>query len=181
MKKFAAIAVILTLVAGGLYTTLEPKPQSVEQSVGHAVTIGIQEGNQAPDFALQTPGGETKKLSDFRGQKVILNIWATWCPPCRAEMPDMQKFYTKQKDNGVVILAVNATNTEKSRDRVPAFIKEYGLTFPVVLDEAGDVSAIYQANAIPTSYILGTNGIIRRHITGSMSYEMMEQMIRSID
>src|SRR5690625_3163943 len=90
--------------------------------------IGLDQGDLAPDFELNTLDGDTVKLSDFRGEKVMVNFWATWCPPCRAEMPDMQKFH---EDKDVVILAVDLTETEDDFDDIPEFIDEFGVTFRV--------------------------------------------------
>ncbi|MEW5323704.1 TlpA disulfide reductase family protein [Geobacillus thermoleovorans] len=117
-------------------------------------------GNQAPDFALRTLDGKEVRLSDLRGKRVIVNMWATWCPPCRAEMPDMQKFYERYKDEGVEIVAVNLTQSERQPEYVARFIQEYDIT--VVLDEKGEVSRQYQAHAIPTSYLIDSQGILRK-------------------
>lgn len=133
-------------------------------------TVGLEVGNLAPDFKLQTLKGETVKLSDFRGRRVMLNFWATWCPPCRAEMPDMEKFY-QEKD--VTILAVNLTETEASIRDVHDFVEEFGLTFPILLDEKIEVATTYQIRPIPTSYMIDSNGIIRYQAFGALNYEMM--------
>ncbi|MFS0753056.1 peroxiredoxin family protein [Oceanobacillus sp. 1P07AA] len=133
-------------------------------------TVGLEVGNLAPDFKLQTLNGETVKLSDFRGRRVMLNFWATWCPPCRAEMPDMEKFY-QEKD--VTILAVNLTETEASMQDVHDFVEEFGLTFPVLLDKKIEVATTYQIRPIPTSYMIDSNGVIRYQAFGALNYEMM--------
>lgn len=131
----------------------------------------------APDFELTTLDGETVLLSDYQGKKVILNFWATWCPPCKAEMPHMQKFYEKYKDQGVEILAVNLTSQDKGVDKVKAFVEENGLTFPILLDEEGEVGQKYQIATIPTSYMIDTKGNIVQTIVGPMDEEMMESLI----
>ncbi len=88
-----------------------------------------QQGFLAPDFELQTATGETVKLSDLRGQAVLVNLWATWCPPCRAEMPAIEKIYNEYKDDGLVVLGVNMTYQDTAADIAP-FVDEYGLNFP---------------------------------------------------
>ncbi|MED4584734.1 TlpA disulfide reductase family protein [Brevibacillus choshinensis] len=171
-----AIVALLALLGWGLYVQgTTPHEQPVSQAVG------IQKGNLAPDFELLTPEGKSIKLSDLRGQKVIVNLWATWCPPCRAEIPDMQAFYEENKDKGVVILGVNLTSTENSVENVAAFIKGYGMTFPVVLDVDKQVAVQYQAISIPTSYMIDSNGVIREKFIGPMDQEKMANIISSME
>ncbi|TSI09754.1 TlpA family protein disulfide reductase [Lysinibacillus sp. BW-2-10] len=124
--------------------------------------------------------GDPINLSDLRGKIVILNFWATWCPPCRAEMPHMQSFYEKNKDNGVEIIAVNLTALDEGKQAVEKFVNEYGLTFPVVLDENGSVGKLYEILTIPTSYIIDAEGRIFQKFVGSMDEQIMEDMIKSI-
>ena len=102
-----------------------------------------QKGFLAPDFTLETLNGETITLSDLHGQAVLVNFWATWCPPCRAEMPAFQEAYQDYEDQGFVIVAVNATLQDNPTD-IAAFIAEYGLSFPVVLDLEGEANRLYQ-------------------------------------
>jgi thiol-disulfide isomerase/thioredoxin len=142
-------------------------------------SIGPAKGDKAPDFTLETLSGEKLSLSDLKGKKVILNMWATWCPPCRAEMPDMQKFYNDYGEE-VEIVAVNLTQTETSQDRVDQFVEDFGITFPVVLDKNSDVARDYYAVTIPTSYVIDSKGIIRNKIIGPMSYEWMKEAVGAI-
>ncbi|WP_442598212.1 peroxiredoxin family protein [Neobacillus sp. D3-1R] len=139
------------------------------------------EGQPAPDFTLTTLTGETVKLSDFKGKKVILNFWATWCPPCKAEMPHMQNFYEGNKENGIEIVAVNLTSMDSGRKEIEAFVQEYGLTFSIPLDEEGNIGMQYQAFTIPTSYIIDTKGIIIKKIVGPMDEGMMESLTKDIE
>lgn len=141
----------------------------------------VKEGKMAPDFELVTLNGETVKLSDYRGKKVILNFWATWCPPCKAEMPHMQNFYEQNKDNGIEIVAVNLTKMDKGRMEIDKFVKEYGLTFDIPLDEEGDIGMQYQAFTIPTSYIIDTNGKIASKVIGPMDEPTMEGLTNEIE
>ena len=117
---------------------------------------GIEIGKSAPDFELTKLDGTNVKLSDLKGKKVILNFWATWCGPCQQEMPDMEAFYKEHKEN-VEILAVNYTPSEKvGEEKVSNFIKEKGITFPVLLDKNIDVTTAYKVITIPTSYFIDT-------------------------
>lgn len=138
---------------------------------------GITKGELAPDFQLKTLNGETVSLSDYRGKPVFINFWATWCPPCRAEMPDMQELYEK-KD--IEILAVNLTSTEPSQEDVSKFVEDYGLTFPIVLDENSSVSETYEVYAYPTSYLVDSNGHIQFISIGAMNYESMAQEFEKV-
>jgi peroxiredoxin len=189
-KNIIVLVILLGLVIWGVYDTKQKNDareaslassEQVKNGIDESsLTVGINQGNLAPDFELQTPDGESVKLSDFRGKKVIVNMWATWCPPCKAEMPDMQKFYEQYKNENVSILAVNMTTSEKSIDDVTAFLDEFGITFPVVLDQQNEVAEVYQVYALPSSYIIDSNGIIQQKITGPMNLEMMENMISEI-
>nr|WP_232515534.1 redoxin domain-containing protein [Aeribacillus pallidus] len=182
MKKAVTMILLVGLLGWTVYDTVfKGKPSSSIDNSSSSYVEGINKGNRAPDFKLQTLDGQTVALSDFRGKKVIVNMWATWCPPCRAEMPDMQKFYEKYKDEGVEILAVNLTQAEKNKEDVARFLKDYGITFTVVLDEMGEVSEKYQAQAIPTSYLIDSKGFIREKITGPMSYDWMVEKIASME
>ncbi|MEH6944614.1 TlpA disulfide reductase family protein [Bacillus sp. JJ722] len=134
--------------------------------------VGLNVGIIAPDFQLKTLEGKDVKLSDYRGQRVMVNFWATWCPPCRAEMPDMVKFH-KEKD--IVILAVNLTQTESRIQEVKDFVEEFNVTFPVLLDEEIKVATQYQIRPIPTSYMIDSKGIIQYKALGALNYEMMVQ------
>jgi peroxiredoxin len=158
--------------------TTAPSGESVEttEDIPGAKLSSLREGAEAPDFELTTLDGQPAKLSDYRGQKVILNFWATWCPPCKAEMPHMQNFYEEHKDDGVEILAVNLTSMDKGVDEVQKFVDEYGLTFPIPLDEEGEAGTTYQAFTIPTSYILDENGVIIKKIVGPMDENMMKDL-----
>lgn len=142
------------------------------------VAEGLEVGNLAPDFELETLDGETVKLSDFRGERVMVNFWATWCPPCRAEIPDMQKFHEK---TDIQILAINLTDTESDQEKVPTFVKNYGMTFNVLMDEDSEVANRYQIQPIPTSYMIDSKGVIQFKALGAMNYDSMVQEFEKMD
>ena len=122
-------------------------------------------GFLAPDFELISTEGNTVRLSDLHGSVVIVNIWASWCSPCQAEMPALQSVYEKFSDKGLVILAVNSTIQD---DPISAqgFAKEKGLTFPVLLDSSGIVTKQYQVRALPTTFFIDHQGVIRDFALG---------------
>lgn len=142
--------------------------------------VGLAEGNLAPDFSLVDLNGNPIELSDYRGEKVLLNFWATWCPPCKAEMPYMQEMYEKYREDGFEILAVNSTVTEKSRDNVVDFVAEYGLSFPIPMDEKNRVSSDYEIMAFPTSFFIDSDGVIRSITVGGMTKEHLEGEIKKL-
>ncbi|RAW11546.1 TlpA family protein disulfide reductase [Paenibacillus taichungensis] len=189
-KNIIVIVILLGLVGWGIYDTskknnerqasLATSEQAMEGIDDSSLIIGINQGNIAPDFELNSLDGKIFKLSDFRGQKVIVNMWATWCPPCRAEMPDMQKFYDKYADENTTVIAINMTTSEKSVDRISVFLDEFGITFPILLDKQNKIAEIYQVHALPTSYIIDSQGVIQQKVTGPMNYEMMEKLVKEI-
>ncbi|MEW6406731.1 MAG: TlpA disulfide reductase family protein, partial [Chloroflexota bacterium] len=134
----------------------------------------------APDFTLQTPLGETYTLSELRGQAVLINLWATWCPPCRAEMPAIEKVYQEYKDQGLVVLAINASYQDDPLQIVP-FAEEHHLTFPILLDETGAVASLYQLRALPSSFFVDRQGTIREVVIGGpMSEALLRTRIEEI-
>lgn len=134
-----------------------------------------REGFLAPDFLLKTTRGETIALSDFRGQAVLVNLWATWCPPCRAEMPAIQKLYDEYKDRGFVVLAVNMTYQDNPQAIVP-FIQEHNLTFPILIEETGDVADSYELRSLPSSFFIDRDGLIQEVVIGG---PMSEALLRT--
>jgi peroxiredoxin len=191
-KNLLSVAIIILAVAIIVVNIWNPlnkeakEPTVEEENIAADDIPGVdlsevQEGNPAPDFELTTLAGETVKLSDYKGKKVILNFWATWCPPCKAEMPHMQNFYEKNKDNGIEILAVNLTNMDKGQTQIENFVKDYGLTFDIPLDVEGIIGMQYQAFSIPTSYVIDTNGVISKKIIGPMDESMMERLTKELN
>jgi peroxiredoxin len=182
----AAVIVVLNLwkpsqIAGTKVNSNTAKEDSSSSKNIPGVDLSqVQEGKPAPDFQLATLDGQTIKLSDYRGKKVILNFWATWCPPCKAEMPHMKNFYEQNKDKGIEILAVNLTKSDNGKAAVETFAKDNQLTFKIALDEDGRIGKQYQAFTIPTSYIIDSNGIITKKIIGPMDENMMETLTKGI-
>lgn len=131
-------------------------------------------GFRAPEFELPTPQGKQISLSELRGQAVIINLWASWCPPCREEMPALQEVYESYHDQGLEILAVNATNQDDLTAAVE-FSNQLGLAFPILLDSDGEVSRLYRLQSLPTTYFIGRDGFIRDVVVGG---PMAEALLR---
>jgi peroxiredoxin len=140
---------------------------------------GLDKGDKAPDFELTTLDGEKVKLSDYKGEKVLLNFWATWCPPCRAEMPDMQKLHDKHDD--VNILAVNLSGTESGEEKIRDFIDELDLSFTIPLDTEMEISQMYEVVAYPTTYMIDSDGRIGYKSFGALNYELMKKELAKLD
>lgn len=119
----------------------------------------------APDFTLLDSQGNMVSLSDFSGQAVLVNVWASWCGPCRQEMPALERVYQEFKDLGFTILAVNATSQD-NRTSADQFVQEMGLTFPILYDTDNLVYKNYQVRALPSSYFILPNGIIQEVVIG---------------
>ncbi|BAS26542.1 TlpA family protein disulfide reductase [Limnochorda pilosa] len=135
-------------------------------------------GRRAPDFTLTSLEGVPVSLGSFQGRPVIINFWASWCPPCREEMPHLQA--AAKADEELVVLAVDATHTERRQEDVAAFVEEYGLTFPVVLDRDGAVNEEYLVRALPTSYFVDRQGVIRARYLGGMTPRALEENLKAI-
>jgi thiol-disulfide isomerase/thioredoxin len=125
------------------------------------------EGFLAPDLELTTLEGEMIRLSDLRGKVVLINFWASWCPPCRSEMPAMEQIHLEYGPDGFVILAVNNLRQDDLA-KADQFVTEMGLTFPILLDADGRISASYQVHSLPTSFFVDQNGIIQEIVIGAM-------------
>ena len=139
-----------------------------------------REGFLAPDFTLELLGGGQVTLSELRGKGVVINLWASWCPPCRAEMPAIQRVYEKTRGRGLEVLAVNTTFQDSERDAA-GFVQELGLTFPVPLDRSGTVSRQYQLRALPSTFFVDREGIIRKVIIGGpMSEATIQTAVEEI-
>lgn len=153
----------------GMQADVTPPPELAEGEL----PTGTQRGQQAPDFSTTLVDGTPVNLSDYRGQIVILNFWATWCPPCRTEMPEFQaaaEFY----GDDLVILAVNILETP---DLIQPFADELGLTIPLALDLDGSINQTYQVTGYPTSYLIDADGVISAVNVGPITLATIEQWV----
>ncbi len=131
----------------------------------------VKAGSAAPAFELLDLDGETVSLSDFEGRPVILNFWATWCAPCRLEMPELQRAQAEYGDDGPVVLTINQ---EESAERVVEFFDEVGLTLPALLDSKAQVGIAYGAFFLPTTVIIDPDGIVTAVHRGMISREALD-------
>ena len=129
-------------------------------------------GYRAPDFSLRNLKGNYQSLDSFSGQVVVLNFWATWCVPCRVEMPSFEKLYRRYRSEGVTVLAV--TLDKNSEQNIKSFVEEYELSFPVLLDEEGKVERLYPSMTIPFTYVIDRDGRIVARVDGAKNWESNE-------
>ena len=163
----------------GALLEAEPAQPDGDEPVEITDEEGIELGNIAPDFELETLEGDTVKLSDYRGEKVIVNFWATWCPPCRDEIPDFKELYEKED---VEILALNMGETKDKLEMVEEFVyDEFEMDFPVLKEESGDLMDEYNVFAFPTSYMIDPDGHIQYVRPGAMDYDEMKEQLDKMD
>ena len=188
MKKGIALTLLFVLVSVALYNVISEqiaKTTYTTATVGqevHALEGDLKIGNKAPPFTLPLLMTEQPlALADMRGQNVIVNFWATWCPPCRAEMPAMQRYYDKYKrEHNVEIIAVNLTESDRGLENIQKFVEQYHLTFPIVLDEQEQVSKQYEAISIPATFIVNEQGEIAHHIVGPVDEPMLVDLVGNL-
>ncbi len=166
------LVLLAVVVVMGILTVpgCAPSSQPV-QSVQQEATVGVNVGDLAPDFTLTDLEGNQVSLSDFRGKAVFINFWATWCPPCRAEMPEIEAVYQEYKDKNVVVVGVDILETE---DKVRQFVERGGYSWIFVIDTTGEVTNNYGIAAIPTSFFIDRDGIIKAVNIGAMTKRAME-------
>ncbi len=131
-----------------------------------------QVGFTAPDFTLKDLAGNSLTLSELRGKVVVLNLWASWCPPCRAEMPALNAVYQKYQDQGLVVLGLNTTFQDDETNARSA-IRDWGLSFPIAFDRDGTPSRQYRLQAMPSTFFIGRDGVIRDIVFGGPMSEAL--------
>lgn len=191
VKKILGISLIIVLLGVAIFNVVN-KDSANEIDVtgnteidGAVITSpgseGIELGEIPPEIELETLNGESFKLSELKGKKVILNFWATWCPPCKEEMPEMQEFYNEYKDE-VEIIAINSTSDEQKVQDVHDYINQYNYTYTIPMDVDGKAMKDYNIFSYPTTYFIGTDGKVQQlRKIGPMTYEFMEEMVETMN
>jgi peroxiredoxin len=160
MNNVCKFAALLFLLSAGVAAAAETgKIQTL---------LPLDKPFAAPDFALKGEDGKTYRLADYRGKVVVLNFWATWCPPCRYEMPSMERAYRKVKGEEIAILAVNVGEDEAT---VFAFTGQYPVSFPLPLDMDGSVVAKYPVIGLPTTFIIDPRGQVTHRAIGGREWD----------
>lgn len=188
IKKIGgAILIIsgLVLILGGADQTLTYLKKAITSPIvtsQNNESITKSDKIKAPDFTLTDQYGKIHKLIDYKGKVVFLNFWATWCPPCRGEMPHIQAIYKEYSKDDVIILGIAGPNLGKegSQQDIENFLDDNGYTFPVVFDNSGAVMGMYGINAFPTTFIIDKDGYVNKAIPGAMEKASMESLINSV-
>lgn len=178
LKKVMAVIVLISLLTVAMIQAMDKKTESKNESKSLETSLqtdGLQIGAKAPDFELKALTGDKVKLSSLKGKKVMLNFWATWCPPCKEEMPEMEQFY-KEGHQDIVILAVNI---DPHMD-VKGFVDTNGITFPILLDKDDLVNENYKILSIPTTYFIDRRGMIQSKYIGAMNQEIIKQFTNTL-
>ncbi|MCF6266999.1 MAG: TlpA family protein disulfide reductase [Desulfuromusa sp.] len=161
MRRLALIIVLLVLAGGAVYIyTNMPE------------TVSIVAGDIAPDFQLEDLDGNLVSLSSLRGKVVMVNFWATWCPPCIEEMPSMERLNEAMAGDDFVMLAINTEST--GRTVVPAFLKKTPYTFPILYDDKAVVQQLYGVYKFPESYIIRKDGTIDQKVIGPLDWSRIK-------
>lgn len=166
MRRFVLILVLLAVVGVSGYLLYSGSQRS--EQVPTSAPGDVRVGEPAPDIELKTLDGATLKLSQYRGKVVVLNFWATWCPPCLAEMPSMEKLYRMFPDGNLIMLAVNTE--ENGAEILPAFLKKNPHTFSVVLDPDANGQQTYGVFRFPESFIIDRDGKIVDKVVGAIDW-----------
>ena len=177
---FVLVAFLVTNNYGKNVTTSsqsEAEQKITQSSTGNLGTNTKSDLEKAIDFTLQDLNGNKVSLSDFRGKNVYLNFFTTWCPPCRTEMPDIEKVYQKYKDKDLVILAVDIG---EDKDSVKSFIEENNFSFKVLLDSEQSIAEKYKITAIPVSVFIDKEGNVIAKKVGAMTESEMESYINQL-
>jgi peroxiredoxin len=176
------VVLLAVLIAGGLFiaaTRVQPGA-SAQPAAAQSTTLTDPAplvDHPAPDLALPQLDGTKVALRDLAGQVVLINIWATWCPPCRAEMPAIQQAYAAYHERGLVVLGVNQREDAAA---ITPFLEQHGLTFPILLDGDGQASARYQASALPSSFFVDRRGVIRAVYHGPLPPRVIDGIIEQL-
>ncbi|KZZ82725.1 MULTISPECIES: TlpA disulfide reductase family protein [Bacillaceae] len=168
MKRIAALSILAVLILFAVWQALWPKEPPV----------GLEKGNTAPEFTLPQLDGGSVQLSDYKGKKVILNFWATWCPPCKKEIPELKEI-SAEYDKDVVILAVNYTVSEANESSVKKFVEDQKMQFPVLMDPEADVLTQYKVFSYPTTYFLDEKGVIQKVQRSMVDYKTLKNFVQS--
>lgn len=162
------------LILGVAALMLLPKPALNATNADENSVVPARVNFPAPDLHLKDVQGNPASLKDYRGKVVLVNNWATWCPPCKAEMPGLETYYQEHQNLSFTLIAIEAG---EPAEEVSQFVKSYGLTFPVWLDPGNKALDAFNNQALPNSYVIDKNGVVRLAWAGGISLDMLEKYV----
>ncbi len=187
------LLIVATIVGGLLYLERRRDTSGADDASGYGIVAlpnalnstgrspSPEEGRAAPDFLLPTVDGGELRLSDLRGKPVLVNFWASWCAPCRQEMPDIVRAYDERAADGLVVVAIDL---QEDAGTVREFADEFGMTFPIVIDRTGQVADAWRIGGpiegIPSSYFIDANGIVRSRVFGPMTEDVLTEELGKV-
>ncbi|HEU4643331.1 MAG TPA: TlpA disulfide reductase family protein [Gemmatimonadaceae bacterium] len=162
-QQWSVVALFVLILGGGLF--------AATRFMGDEL-FPVSVGSKAPDFHASTLDAtpSVKSLDDYRGQVVLLNVWATWCVPCRIEMPSIEDLQREMGPRGLRIVAVSVDDPGQEQ-KVRDFAKQYGLTFEILHDGSGKIEKQYQTTGVPETFIIGRDGVIRKKVIGASRWD----------
>jgi len=169
-----AIGVGLVLIGIALFAALRGKGEESTASTSDLSVVPIAVNYPAPQLALENVNGKTESLADFGGQVLLVNNWATWCPPCKAEMPTLAAYYNEHNAEGFTIIAIEAGDPV---DAVSQFAQSYNLKFPIWLDPNSASLKAFGNGSLPNSYVIDRSGTVRYAWTGEINRAMLEKYV----
>ncbi len=168
----AGIGIVLIGVAA---LFLMPQPKSSASADSHQdeySSVPVKVDFAAPELSLRNVVGEPESLEDYHGQVVMVNLWATWCPPCIAEIPMLQEYYEDHHAEDFVMLGIDS---QEKPEKVAEYIKATGVTYPIWIDEKGKAGRAFNSSSLPASFVIDREGIVRLAWTGQISRAMLEE------
>ncbi|SFC63865.1 Peroxiredoxin [Bacillus sp. OV322] len=176
IKKMIAASVLILLITVAIVQAMDNGKEKGKE--GRQTSAGVKVGEEAPDFDLYTLEGKKVKLSEFKGKKLLINFWATWCEPCKEEMPHLEEFYKNSASNAVIL----AVNIDPEND-VEGYAQKMGLTFPILLDNQEKSKAVnerYGVAAVPSSFLVDSKGVIRQKFIGAINFDVMKKSMEKL-
>ena len=188
MKKSVKLIILILILVLSLVlascgtpaavTTTVPTPAASESTSGESETEEpVREVVYAPEFELEDLDGNIVRLADLKGKNILVNFWATWCPFCVDEMPDLQLLYEKYKDDDFIVLAINV---QESKEKAAGYLEEAGIDLPVLLDKDSRIAALYGATSIPLTIAVNKDGVAVTGYRGKLTLDQMETMYKML-
>lgn len=137
----------------------------------------IKIGTQAPNFSLEQLNTKPLKLSDLKGKGVVLNFWGSWCEPCKAEFPELEKQYQRFQSEGIEVVGVNISETPLA---IQQFVDQYHVSFPILMDRQSEITRLYQIGPIPTTFFIDKDGIVKEQVIGQMNESIIMDKVKKI-